>query len=138
MHGTRGFIVCNGNFSRRWREYETDWTAPYSATLMIDVVAECGPEATGPQETACPRLTVDDHSYWAMPAADILQRFRTNELARFLNSHRIFFYTLVSLVSVSAVIINALKNYSNFYSVAIYLSKSSRSVLVRFPTVIYG
>lgn len=65
-----------------------------------------------------------------MPAADILQRFRTNELARFLNSHRIFFYTIISLISVSAVIINALKNYSNFYSVAIYLSKSSRSVLV--------
>ncbi|KAF9559849.1 hypothetical protein CPC08DRAFT_690536 [Agrocybe pediades] len=52
------------------------------------------------------------------------------QAARLVNSHRIFFYTLVSLVSVSAVIINALKNYSNFYSVAIYLSKSSRSVLV--------
>ncbi|KAF9484482.1 hypothetical protein BDN70DRAFT_872509 [Pholiota conissans] len=64
-----------------------------------------------------------------MPAADILQLLRTNDLARFLNSHRIFLYTIVSLVSVSTVIINALKNYSNFYSVAIYLSKSSRSVL---------
>ncbi|KAF8972937.1 hypothetical protein BDZ97DRAFT_1900798 [Flammula alnicola] len=63
-----------------------------------------------------------------MPAANVLLRFRSNELASFINSHRVFFYTFVSLVSVSAVIINALKNYSNFYSVAIYLSKSSRSV----------
>jgi len=52
------------------------------------------------------------------------------QAAHLVNSHRIFFYTLVSFVSVSAVIVNALKNYSNFYSVAIYLSKSSRSVLV--------
>ncbi|KAF5322391.1 hypothetical protein D9619_001388 [Psilocybe cf. subviscida] len=65
-----------------------------------------------------------------MPFAAMLLRVGSNELARFLNSHRVFFYTLVSLVSVSAVITNALKNYSNFYSVAIYLSKSSRSVLV--------
>jgi E3 ubiquitin-protein ligase synoviolin len=65
-----------------------------------------------------------------MPFASVLLRVGSNELARFLNSHRVFFYTLVSLVSVSAVITNALKNYSNFYSVAIYLSKSSRSVLV--------
>ncbi|KAF8160975.1 hypothetical protein B0H34DRAFT_361119 [Crassisporium funariophilum] len=60
---------------------------------------------------------------------DIL-RLRTQEAARFLNSHRVFFYSLLSILSVSAVITNALKNYSNFYSVAIYLSKSSRSVLV--------
>ena len=65
-----------------------------------------------------------------MPANDIL-RLRAQDLARFLNAHRIFFYTFVSLISVSAVITNALKNYSNFYSVAIFLSKSSRSVLVR-------
>ncbi|CAA7259248.1 unnamed protein product [Cyclocybe aegerita] len=65
-----------------------------------------------------------------MPGPNDLVRLRTHEAVRFLNSHRIFFYALVSLVSVSAVITNALKNYSNFYSVAIYLSKSSRSVLV--------
>ncbi|KDR75391.1 hypothetical protein GALMADRAFT_227041 [Galerina marginata CBS 339.88] len=59
-----------------------------------------------------------------------LLRLQTHQVARFLNSHRVFFYTLVSLLSVSAVIVNALKNYSNFYSVAIFLSKSSRSVLV--------
>lgn len=65
-----------------------------------------------------------------MPAANDILRLRAQDLARFLNAHRIFFYTFISLVSVSAVITNALKNYSNFYSVAIFLSKSSRSVLV--------
>ncbi|PPQ89513.1 hypothetical protein CVT25_012185 [Psilocybe cyanescens] len=65
-----------------------------------------------------------------MPGLNRILRLRTQEVANFLNSQRIFFYSLLSLATVSAVIINALKNYSNFYSVAIYLSKSSRSVLV--------
>lgn len=64
-----------------------------------------------------------------MPLNDVL-RHRTQAIAGSLNSHRIFLYTIVSSVAVSAAIANALKNYSNFYSVAIYLSKSSRSVLV--------
>ena len=71
-----------------------------------------------------------------MPTANDILRLRAQDLARFLNTHRVFFYTLVSLVSVLAVITNALKNYSNFYSVAIYLSKSSRSVLVGSEPVI--
>lgn len=49
---------------------------------------------------------------------------------RFLNSHRIFFYSAISFISVCAVVANALKNFSNFYAIAIHLSKSSRSVLV--------
>ncbi|KAF8813641.1 hypothetical protein BYT27DRAFT_7239051 [Phlegmacium glaucopus] len=49
--------------------------------------------------------------------------------ARFLNSHRFGFYSFVSIIAVVAVITNALKNYSNFYSVTIFLSKSSRSIL---------
>ncbi|PPQ65008.1 hypothetical protein CVT26_015717 [Gymnopilus dilepis] len=57
--------------------------------------------------------------------ADVL-----HQVARSLNSHRVLLYSLLSFVSVSAVITNALRNYSNFYSVAIFLSKSSRSVLV--------
>ena len=65
-----------------------------------------------------------------MPAANDILRLRAQDLARFLNAHRIFFYTFISLVSLLAVVTNALKNYSNFYSVAIFLSKSSRSVLV--------
>ena len=52
--------------------------------------------------------------------------------ARFLNSHRFGFYSFVSTIAVVAVITNALKNYSNFYSVTIFLSKSSRSILVTF------
>jgi E3 ubiquitin-protein ligase synoviolin len=50
---------------------------------------------------------------------------------RSLLSHRIQLYTLVSLIAVSVVVLNALRNFSNFYSVVIYLSKSGRSVLVR-------
>ena len=47
-----------------------------------------------------------------------------------LSAHRILAYTFLSVLAVSLTVINALRNYSNFYSVAIYLSKSSRSVLV--------
>ncbi|KAG6819679.1 hypothetical protein H0H93_009712 [Arthromyces matolae] len=46
-----------------------------------------------------------------------------------LDSHRILCYTIISLLSVALTIVNALRNYSNFYSVAIFLSKSNRSVL---------
>lgn len=61
----------------------------------------------------------------------VADRLRMQPLAASLNSHRILLYSLVSTVAVSAVIANALKNHSNFYSVAIYLAKSNRSVLVR-------
>lgn len=64
-----------------------------------------------------------------MPGNEVLQQ-RTQAVLRLLTAHRILLYCLVSIVAVSAVIANALKNYSNFYSVAIYLAKSSRSVLV--------
>ncbi|KAJ7594713.1 hypothetical protein C8J56DRAFT_778219 [Mycena floridula] len=47
-----------------------------------------------------------------------------------LSSHRIFLYSFFSTLALAAVIANALKNYSNFYSIAIFLSKSSRSVVV--------
>ncbi|EAU91350.2 synoviolin 1 isoform b [Coprinopsis cinerea okayama7 len=63
-----------------------------------------------------------------MPGNDVLRQ-RLHAAARVLNSHRLSFYALASLTAVGAVVVNALKNYSNFYSVAIYLSKSSRSVL---------
>ena len=36
-------------------------------------------------------------------------------------------YTFLSILAVSLAVINALRNYSNVYSIAIYLSKSSRS-----------
>lgn len=64
-----------------------------------------------------------------MPLHDLLRQ-GTHAFAGSLNSHRILLYALVSTIALSAVILNALKNHSNFYSVAIYLSKSNRSVLV--------
>ncbi|KAH9485281.1 ERAD-associated E3 ubiquitin-protein ligase HRD1 [Psilocybe cubensis] len=65
-----------------------------------------------------------------MPGVNRILRLRAHDVANLLNAHRLSFYSFLSVATVSAVIINALKNYSNFYSVAIYLSKSSRSVLV--------
>jgi len=64
-----------------------------------------------------------------MPLHNILRQ-GTHALTGSLNSYRILIYCLVSAIAVSAVIANALKNHANFYSVAIYLSKSNRSVLV--------
>ncbi|KAF8891697.1 hypothetical protein BD779DRAFT_1512509 [Infundibulicybe gibba] len=64
-----------------------------------------------------------------MPLNDVLQH-RAHGMLSFLNSHRVLLYAAVSIASVSVAIANALRSYSNFYSVAIYLSKSSRSVLI--------
>ncbi|KAJ6555499.1 hypothetical protein B0H10DRAFT_1847897 [Mycena sp. CBHHK59/15] len=65
-----------------------------------------------------------------MPTIGQLLRDRTQALTGSLSSHRILLYAIFSLFAVSGAIANALRNYSNFYSVAIYLSKSSRSVLI--------
>ena len=59
-------------------------------------------------------------------------RGRSQELISSLNAHRILVYSLVSTVAICAAVANALRLQSNFYSVAIHLSKSNRSVLVRF------
>lgn len=48
---------------------------------------------------------------------------------RFLNGNRILLYSAISFIAVCGVVANALKNHSNFYSLTIHLSKSSRSVL---------
>ena len=50
-------------------------------------------------------------------------------------SHRVFLYTFASTLAVSATVANALQNQSNFYSVAVYLSKSGASVLVAFSCI---
>lgn len=73
-----------------------------------------------------------------MPPLQQLLRHGSNRVLRSALSHRVQLYFLVSLVALSAVVFNALRNYSNFYSVAISLSKSSRSVLVRFITAPRG
>ncbi|KAJ7287351.1 hypothetical protein C8J57DRAFT_1430947 [Mycena rebaudengoi] len=65
-----------------------------------------------------------------MPTVGQILRERTQALTGSLSAHRIFLYAVFSFFAVSVTIANALRNYSNFYSVAIYLSKSSRSVLV--------
>ncbi|TFL06036.1 hypothetical protein BDV98DRAFT_542413 [Pterulicium gracile] len=53
-----------------------------------------------------------------------------NVLASSLGSHKLWLYALVSTVAVSAAITNALQSYNNFYSIMVFLSKSSRSVVV--------
>lgn len=63
-----------------------------------------------------------------MPAVADLLRQRVHPL---ITSNRTLVYGFVSTLAVSIAIANALKNHSNFYSVAVYLSKSSRSLLVR-------
>ena len=69
----------------------------------------------------------------AMPLHNVLRQ-GTHALTGSINSYRILIYCIVSAIAVSAVILNALKNHANFYSIAIYLSKSNRSVLVRLLT----
>ncbi|TFK54025.1 hypothetical protein OE88DRAFT_1695115 [Heliocybe sulcata] len=63
-----------------------------------------------------------------MPINDFIRQ-RVRPFAVGLTSH-FFLYSILSTVAVSAAVLNALQNYSNFYSVTIYLSKSSRSVLI--------
>ncbi|KAJ6497885.1 hypothetical protein C8R45DRAFT_143536 [Mycena sanguinolenta] len=65
-----------------------------------------------------------------MPTLGQVLRERTQAFTGSISSHRILLYTLFSFFAVVAAVANALRNYSNFYSVAIYLSKSSRSVLI--------
>ncbi|EGN99524.1 hypothetical protein SERLA73DRAFT_52227 [Serpula lacrymans var. lacrymans S7.3] len=64
-----------------------------------------------------------------MPLNDVFRQ-RVRPLASSLVAHRVLLYSLISTLAISATITNALRNHSNFYSVAIYLSKSSRSVLI--------
>lgn len=65
-----------------------------------------------------------------MPLHDVLRR-RAQPFTAALTSNRIFLYSVFSTFAVAATIANACRAHSNFYSVAIYLSNSSRSVLVR-------
>lgn len=53
-----------------------------------------------------------------------------------LLSHRVFLYTFASTLAVSATVFNALQSQCNFYSVAVYLSKSGASVLVAYTHVL--
>ncbi|KAI0351005.1 hypothetical protein OH77DRAFT_1487968 [Trametes cingulata] len=64
-----------------------------------------------------------------MPLHDVLRQ-RFQPLTSAVTSNRIFLYSVFSTFAVAATIANACRAHSNFYSVSIYLSKSSRSVLV--------
>ncbi|KAI0779227.1 hypothetical protein C8Q74DRAFT_1446840 [Fomes fomentarius] len=64
-----------------------------------------------------------------MPFQDALRQ-RVQPLTAVMTSNRIFLYGVFSTFALAATIANACRAHSNFYSVAIYLSKSSRSVLV--------
>ncbi|KAA1474329.1 hypothetical protein DENSPDRAFT_866430 [Dentipellis sp. KUC8613] len=64
-----------------------------------------------------------------MPVADVL-RPGVQSLTSRISSHRVFVYTCLSTIAVSATIANALRTQSNFYSVTVCLAKSGSSVLV--------
>ncbi|KAF5389359.1 hypothetical protein D9757_004381 [Collybiopsis confluens] len=54
----------------------------------------------------------------------------TPPLVQAIAGHRLSIYLVLSTVTLLATVANALRSHSNFYSVAIYLSKSSRSILI--------
>ncbi|KAG2128617.1 uncharacterized protein EDB93DRAFT_1184267 [Suillus bovinus] len=64
-----------------------------------------------------------------MPLNGFLRQ-RAHPIVASFSYHKVLLYALVSTIAVSATIINALRYHSNFYSVAVYLSKSNRSVLI--------
>ena len=64
-----------------------------------------------------------------MPIHDVLRQ-RVQPLTAAMTSNRIFLYCVFSTFAVAATIANACRVHSTFYSVSIYLAKSSRSVLV--------
>lgn len=53
------------------------------------------------------------------------------QYASSIAAYRVILYSGLSIGAVLAVIANALKKHSNFYSVAVYLSKSNGTVVVR-------
>ena len=65
-----------------------------------------------------------------MPFNDLIRQ-RMQPLANVVTAQRFSLYALASTIAVVAVIANACRNYSNFYSIAVYLGRSGRSVLVR-------
>ncbi|KAF8588693.1 hypothetical protein K439DRAFT_1629493 [Ramaria rubella] len=58
-------------------------------------------------------------------AQDLLRPY-----ARLATTNRLILYGAFSILAVSLVVLNAFKSYSNFYSVAVHLSRSNRSVMV--------
>jgi E3 ubiquitin-protein ligase synoviolin len=63
-----------------------------------------------------------------MPPVGALVRDR---LAPLFSMNRVVIYALCSILAITATTLNAMRTYNNFYSVAIHLSRSNRSLLVR-------
>ncbi|PSR72157.1 hypothetical protein PHLCEN_2v11949 [Hermanssonia centrifuga] len=64
-----------------------------------------------------------------MPLNDLIRQ-RVQPLTAAFTSNRIFLYAVFSTVATLTTVANACRNYSNFYAVMVYLSKSGRSLLV--------
>jgi E3 ubiquitin-protein ligase synoviolin len=62
-----------------------------------------------------------------MPIGAVLRE----RLQPLMNSNRMLIYAAVSIFAIAATTLNAMRTYNNFYSVAIHLSRSGRSLLVR-------
>ncbi|KIY66196.1 hypothetical protein CYLTODRAFT_491662 [Cylindrobasidium torrendii FP15055 ss-10] len=64
-----------------------------------------------------------------MPINPLLRR-GTRALTSSLTTHRLFVYFALSTLAVAVAVLNSMRSFSNFYSITIYLSRSSRAVLV--------
>ena len=60
-----------------------------------------------------------------MPISVQLQQYASS-----LAAYRVLFYSVFSLGAVAGVVVNALQKHSNFYSMAVYLSKSNGTIVV--------
>lgn len=65
-----------------------------------------------------------------MPIHDVVRQ-RLQPFTSAVTSNRILLYSVFGTAALVGTVANACRTYSNFYSVTIYLSRSSRSVLVR-------
>ena len=55
---------------------------------------------------------------------------QVQQYASSLAAYRVVFYSIFSIGAVAAVILNALRRHSNFYSMAVYLSRSNGTIVV--------
>lgn len=62
-----------------------------------------------------------------MPAVGAVIRDRLQPI---MSAHRLLLYAALSVLAIGATTLNAMRTYNNFYSVAIHLTRSGRSLLV--------
>jgi len=127
---------CHGDFNRETGEGAKETAVPGLNTVPVwDLARGCAPMRhvgrcspctlyARRSSPACPSIIPP-----ALLMADSL-RPRLQSLTGSILSHRVVLYSFASTLAVSATVVNALQNHSNFYSVAVYLSKSGASVLV--------